>query len=299
VSAAPISLAQQRLAMRFSVAIGGDAFDALRQWPSLTAGVMNLRIYDYLVHHRRGVGRDAASTFPGGRRAQKMVFAFYRRYGRSPDPTNPITRVGTGRLDAADKMDAALGEGTFRNLEEGARVSARRPMLIPFPGALRAAAARMGADQTGIRGLTPADRAALAERRDLVIIKRPGGVLLIGRRIGISKKNVEGRSIKLLAIVTRNRTQRPLLGFFRRAESILPYHLGKIEKSLAAVATHAGRVRVARGIAAAGVFQHEDTFLRNRSRFDVLDQTDREALTKRGEQLAAAAASPEPERGAA
>lgn len=299
-----LNIGAARTALGFQVALGGDAFDALRQWPQLTAGAMNLRLYDYITHHRRGVGKDAAASFPAGRQGQKFVFAFYRRYGRSPDPGNPISRIASGAV-AADRLAGAegLGEGVFANLESGRRIAARGFMLIPFPGALNAAAGRLGLDGSAKR-LTQADWNALRERKNLVLIKRPGGVLLIGRRTGVTaKKDTEGRSVKLLAILTRNRTQRPLLGFFARAESLVPYHLAKIERNLAAIAEQAGRVGVARQIGVAvgkGVLPQEDTWVRSLRKSGQLltaDNAERRALTRRGEALARASAAPEPDAG--
>ena len=201
----------------------------------LVRGAVLERVYDLLKHHRRSVlARHGLGNYRGG---QKLIAALTRYYAKSSGwesvtSSTPLLH-GEGFAFSGDS-------GMMRNLEYGADIRAAQPMVLPLPG-------------VNVQDL----RRALANR-GLLRIPRPGkGALLalppgarlssikvgpLTRRAGARLSRHAG-TITPVAVFATRRYQRPLLGWFRAWDNVVPRHLAKIDKTFDDLLTEAGRTR--------------------------------------------------------
>ncbi len=212
--------------------------------PAVLQGSLKFRIFDLLSHHRRSVGKY--HKLPGGRHAQKYLFARMKRktwYGRDGGKAGGGGAVGLGFVEAEARDEQA---GRFGALESGRRIQASGWMLMPILGALRAA---------GFAGRAPRGRAfRLAEelraQGKLRVVRSRGGKLLLVFDTGRRRDGSLGRAARSipLFILSRTRTQRPLLGYFEqwRRVSSSPRTIAKFEADLERCLTEAGRLALTR-----------------------------------------------------
>ena len=210
---------------------------------------MFVRVFDLLTHHRHSVIKAAATSFPGGRGAQKMVAANFRRYSREKEKVGAAGAfriVGESFMRASDKA-RWISSDLFKNLEQGANIGSADPMLIPIG-----------------KGLTTRKWADMIKSKALTVIQRPGKPALLVKFIGprrSGKLRGFGGNAELFGVLTHSRRQRPILGFFAGFDRVLPRHLAKMDRSLDRLLTEAGRAANAKEVFDVGGGT-EDTFVR-------------------------------------
>jgi hypothetical protein len=184
--------------------------------------------YDLVNHHRRSILKH--HKLPAKSSATRMLAARLHGYGRTRRVPESFADLKAESFAAA-KSGQTFGDSLLIDLETGRSISASGPMAIPFAamtlqGGARSAAMRRFREQLNSGALK--------------IIR---GNLLIRR---------EGRKpIKPLGILVKQRTQRPMLGFYRQWDSVLARHMAKFDRILDLAMTEAGREDLAaRAVAA-------------------------------------------------
>lgn len=232
-----------------------QVLETLGYIPAGMGAIMKVRGYDLVVHHRRRTIKNAAN-WPGGRQAQKMVAANFRRYSRLDRETT--AGAGAFKVVAESFMrirtDPNLRDvdDLFVNLEQGGTLTSKSAMLIPVG-----------------KGLTTRRWSQLIASRQLTLIPRPGKAPLLIKFIGprrSGKGEGFGGNAELYGVLARSRRQRPLLGFFDTFNSVLPLHLRKMDQSLDRMLTEAGRAANAKELWSLGGGT-EDTFARRQRKY--------------------------------
>jgi hypothetical protein len=200
--------------------------------PAALIGSIGMLNYDLVSHQRLKTLKDHG--LPGGRQAQKMLATRLFGYGRKVKSPTRISEL-EGESFAAAVSGETFGGEQLKDMETGRLVSSREPMAIP----LGAASLRGGA-----RSAAMARFRKQLKNRELV---RVGKGLLVLRKTQESHmaRASAGRaargSTRIVGVLLRGRTQRPMLGFYRAFDAILPTHMGKYEKAMEQSLTAAGR----------------------------------------------------------
>lgn len=204
----------------------GGVLGQLAHLPSALIGVIGELNYDLMSHHRLAILKH--NKLPSGRGAQAMIATRLHRYGRKRAEPQSLDEVVGESFAAADKGET-YGPTFFEDLEKGRDINAGKLMAIPI-GAL---ALTGGARAAAIKRF----REQLANHE---LIVTPGGALINKRKLG-------PKALKqaIVGILSRNRTQRPLLGFFSEFERIWAAHLVKYEKAAEMAMTAAGQEALA------------------------------------------------------
>lgn len=196
---------------------------ALGYMPTIMLAALAERNFDTVAHQRQSVLKHHG--LPAKRRAQKMLASNIVRQVRRRDDPRTIDDV-TGEAFAVTQRGQRGGANTadwgdfLANLEYGADIEASGMMAIPTVGAVK------------------------MFRRQLA-----AGKLMLGPRASLVRK-VGGKNARseFVGVLRNTRTQRPMLGFYKRWDEVLAAELPEYERDLDRVLTAAGRAKLERTI---------------------------------------------------
>lgn len=217
--------------------------------PSAIVGVLSIRFFDLMDHHRKAVANNARDTWAAGRRAQRFVFAYSSRYGsmNNGKPRSFRELVGESFL-----VGPASSPGRFWEIfEEGGQMVGSGPMTVPigppgsqtlgyktlFAGRTRREFARYGAAY-GL-GAEAATRVAERTRARFDIVNRGSARGLLVETVGASGS--EGIQTLIRGVLRRAVRRRPILKFRDSFDRIWPKHSAKIDRVLERALTKAGQ----------------------------------------------------------
>lgn len=211
-----------------------EAFFTLGYMPAALIGALGERNFDLVNHHRRGVLKDVAADFPGGRLAQQAIASSLHRYGKRRGDPRSLEDL-QGESFAASSDDSPFGRGVLHVLQHGGVVAARKAMAVPIipPGT-------HGSARAAIRRRF---REALAAK-DARVTK--SGYIVKDASRGAARSVILGR-------IVRSRRQRKLLRFYERFDAILGRHLPKYDADIRACMMIAGRAALERRTKMRGV----------------------------------------------
>lgn len=203
--------------------------------PAALIAILRVRNFDMMDHHRRTTATK--SGLHNADRARRFIFSRMFRYGAKVKNPLKIEDVqGESFLASREKSKGfPLDQRFFENLEFGGPVNSRQPMAIPILAGL----------QKGPYGTMPTARFTRGVKdRSFDLVKAKSGKTLL---IDVQQRrgNLGMRSV-IVGVLARRRQQRPLLGFFKAWDAILPRHLAKYEKVMDLAMTEAGRQSIAR-----------------------------------------------------
>lgn len=202
----------------------GDAIRTLGFIPPAMQGAIRSRFYDLLSHHRLHTMKY--HQLPGGRSAQKwLVTRLYRWTKLTGGGVMPMNVVGEGFAADVDEWG-----GQLKVMEQGGTRTTQAPMLVPI-----------GAGDAAGPGLKPSKRLqrVLAEKSGAFITTGKGTTFLIEHMAG--KRNGMGARSMLLAVLTRRQKYRPMLGYQKAFDLVLPKHISKVGDDVDKAMTVAGR----------------------------------------------------------
>ncbi len=216
-SAGPLQLSvgDAPLSVRFRVAglvsMLGSAHPAI-------ISMLRVRFLDLVTHHRLTVGKNAKVNFPGGRSAQNYVYSRIKRWAHR----RPLN------IEEVEAQSRGIGkDGDLAALEHG-RAYSGKLMAIPTYAATLTGTAR-------VRAYREFNERLRARRLDLNPatgeLTDPEFDRVVGGR----------RERRVVGVLRRRRYQRPLLGFYRALDQILPRHWAKLDKDRDIALTAAGR----------------------------------------------------------
>lgn len=221
----------------------GAAMRAIGSLPPALTGALHTRAYDLLSNHRAKTIKDNKFDRRSGR---KLVAGGYRRYVRS-DAESPASLRGLGLMDRKSGREPSEVSDFWSNTEAGGRIEARDWMLVPI-------------------GRRPPNWRERVKQRKFVLIRRPGKVPIL--IMPIRGQGRLGDRSRLVAVLTRIRTQRPLLGFAAAWRSVVPKHRQKLqamlERTVELAAREGGEEKVAAHLArnTSALVGRESAFLR-------------------------------------
>ena len=200
-----------------------NVLGTLGYMPTVMLAALAERNWDTVSHHRQSVLKHHG--LPGKRRAQKMLGANLRRQVRrrdNPQSIDDVRAEGFGvTLPGQRNEGYSSSWGDFlQHLEEGAEITASDWMAIPTTGKVAMFRKQLAAGK-------------------LRVVKR--GILI--RDVGGQHARSE-----FMGVLRFGRTQRPMLGYYRRFDSVVQEAVEQYEKDLDRVLTAAGRARLERTI---------------------------------------------------
>lgn len=203
--------------------------------PPALIQILRVRNFDAMDHHRRTTATK--SGLHNQDRARRFIFSRMFRYGAKVKNPLKIEDVqGESFLASRDKSKGfPLDEKFFTALETGGPVNTNEPMAIPILAGL----------QKGPYGTFPTSRfTRLLREKGFDVVKTKGGKTLL---IDVQQRRGQlGMRSVIMGVLARRRIQRPLLGFFKAWDAILPRHLAKYERVMDLALTEAGRQSLAR-----------------------------------------------------
>lgn len=222
-----------------------EAFLTLGYMPVAMQTAIRLRFYDLLSHHRLTVLKN--HKLPSGRTGQQWLASRMYRYTKTTGgKLFPINVVGEGFA-----VDIEDWQGQVNLLERGGTRTSQRPMLIPI-----------GAGDARGPGLRPSKKLQDAKaNKSGAFITTPRGQTFLVQSIGGTRAGI-GAKTEILGVLSKRQTYRPMLGFQRAFDIVVPRHVEKFSADMDLAITESGReaLMVRSGIAS----------ITNRARIDAM-----------------------------